>query len=594
MKKQKGKIRLAEPVKKREEIPPVSILDRMIHAWLARRMTLGISPAALLLAYSDWFIHSAIYPGRQLELMEENMREALEFLDYSFKTILKPDAPPFIEPMPQDKRFEGEGWERLPFKLFYQSFLLAQHWFGKATTSVRGVSRHHEDVVSFVTRQILDVFSPSNFVLTNPEVLGTTLREGGANLVRGWLYFLEDLRRYIADEKPVGAEKYRVGKEVAVTPGKVVYRNRLIELIQYAPQTEQVYAEPILIVPAWIMKYYILDLSPHNSLVKYLVENGHTVFIISWKNPRAEDRDLGMEDYLNLGVMESLDAVRAIVPGRKVHTVGYCLGGTLLSIAAAALARDRIDVLQTVTLFTTLTDFREAGELTLFIDESQVSFLEGIMWDQGYLDRRQMAQIFQILRSTDLIWSRLVHSYLLGEPQPMFDLMAWNADTTRLPFRMHSEYLRSLYLNNDLAEGRYQVGGKAIALSDIRAPIFMVATEWDHVSPWKSVYKLHLLADTEITFLLTSGGHNAGIVSEPGHPRRVYRVATKKETDPYVDPDAWMARTPVKEGSWWPEWQSWLVKHSSPEMVPAPKSLGAPERGYRPLEDAPGTYVYEE
>jgi polyhydroxyalkanoate synthase len=411
------------------------------------------------------------------------------------------------------------------------------------------------------------------------------------NLLRGSANLWEDCRRVLNGEKPVGAEAFKVGNNLAVTPGKVVFRNQLIELIQYAPMTEKVYAEPILIVPAWIMKYYILDLSPENSLVKWLTQQGFTVFMISWKNPREEDRDLGLEDYATLGIGAALDAVSAIVPDRKVHAVGYCLGGTLLSTVAAAMARDGDARLKDLTLLAAQTDFTEAGELTLFIDEAQVSFLEHMMAEQGYLDTKQMAGAFQLLRSNDLIWSTMVHSYLMGERQPMIDLMAWNADTTRMPYRMHSEYLRHFFLNNDLAGGRYQVGGRPVSLRDIRMPIFAVSTVTDHVAPWRSVYKIQMLADADVTFVLSNGGHNAGVVNPPGHPHRHHQIAVHKEHEKYIDPDAWRKTAVHHEGSWWPCWRDWLVKQSSEQISPPP--MGAPQSGYVPLDDAPGTYVFE-
>jgi len=349
--------------------------------------------------------------------------------------------------------------------------------------------------------------------------------------------------------------------------------------------------EPVLIVPAWIEKYYILDLSPTNSLVKYLTEQGYTVFMISWKNPGPEDRDLSLEDYRRSGVMAALDAVTTIVPERRVHAVGYCIGGTMLAIAAAAMARDGDRRLASTSFFAAQTDFTEAGELMLFIDESQLAFLEDVMWEQGFLDSRQMAGAFQLLRSNDLVWSRAMRTYLLGEREPMTDLMAWNVDATRMPYRMHTDYLRGMFLDNDLAEGRFKAGGRPIALKDISTPLFAVGTERDHVAPWHSVYTFHLLTDTEVTFLLTSGGHNAGIVSEPGHPGRRYRVTTKKSDDTYVDPEVWAADTPVREGSWWPEWTAWLARHSG-EFV-APPKMGAADAGYAPIGPAPGTYVLQ-
>ena len=565
-------------------------IDRLVHAAVGKA-TLSISPVSLALAYFDWAAHLAMSPGKQAILAEKALRKATRFGIHVSRALAEPATPPCIAPLPQDRRFDHPDWQKFPFRFIYQSFLLTQQWWHNATTGVHGVSRHHEQMVSFGTRQLLDVVSPSNFVPTNPELLQVTMKQGARNLAQGAFNWVEDWERAIAGRPPVGSEAFRPGREVALTPGVVVYRNRLVELIQYKPTTSEVHAEPVLIVPAWIMKYYILDLSPHNSLVKYLVERGHTVFMVSWHNPGADDRDLGMGDYLGLGVLSPLRAIRAIVPGRKVDAVGYCLGGTLLAIAAAWLARKQDEQFNTVSLFAAQVDFTEAGELTLFMDESQLAHLEDTMWDQGYLDSKQMAGAFQLLRSNDLIWSRLVRDYLRGEREPMTDLMAWNADATRLPYRMHSEYLRRLFLNNDLVEGRYEVGSKPLSLGDIRVPVFAVATESDHVAPWRSVYKLNLLLDTAVSFLLTSGGHNAGIVSEPGHPHRSYRLLQRKAGDRYLDPETWYASVSATEGSWWAPWAEWLEAHDSGKSPPP--NLGAADKDYPPLGPAPGRYVLE-
>jgi polyhydroxyalkanoate synthase len=565
--------------------------DRLFNAAMAKN-TAGLDPRVILLAYLDWWVKLAWSPGTHARLTEKALRKWARIGLFLVQYISDREPERVIEPLPQDKRFRDPAWRQWPYNLFSQAFLLTQQWWANATTGVPALSREHKDIVTFVTRQMLDMVSPSNFAWTNPEVRQATLREGGANLVRGWQNFVDDWRRGLSGQKPAGTERFEPGESVAVTPGKVVYRNHLIELIQYAPTTSEVHAEPVLIVPAWIMKYYILDLSPRNSLVRYLVGQGHTVFMISWRNPTEEDRDLGMDDYRRRGILAALDVIGSILPGSRVHAAGYCLGGTLLAIAAAALARNDDDRLQTITLLAAQTDFTEAGELMLFMNEAQVSFLESMMWDRGVLDTQQMSGAFQMLRSNDLVWSRMVRDYLLGERRPPNDLMAWNADQTRLPYQMHSEYMRELFLNNSLAEGRYRVDGKAVAVSDIRVPIFSVATETDHVAPWNSVYKINLLADSEeVTFLLTNGGHNAGIVSEPGHPGRGYRMDTRVEHQPYVDPETWYERTPRHEGSWWPAWQQWLARHSSAPT--APPATGAPHAGYPILGDAPGSYVLQ-
>ena len=574
-------------------LPSRNPLDQKFHAAIART-TMSVSPMSLLLATVDWAGHLAGSPGKRLELITLAQEHARRLVEYASQLALASPGNPAercVEPVPQDRRFAGEEWERWPFNLMHQSFLLAEAWWQAATTGVAGVSCHHEHVVSFAARQLLDLFSPGNYLPTNPIVLRRSFETAGINLVRGAMNAAEDLQRLALGDPPAGTENFVVGREVAVTPGKVVLRTPLMELIQYSPATAQVYPEPILIVPAWIMKYYILDLSPHNSLVKYLVGQGHTVFCVSWKNPGPAERDMGMDDYLQLGFFAALDAINAIVPGRKVHAAGYCLGGTLLAIANAAMARDADDRLATMTLFTAQTDFTEPGELALFIDEGEVSLLEAQMEEVGYLTAGQMAGAFQLLRSYDLLWSRIVGEYLMGERAPMNDLMAWNADTTRMPARMHSQYLRQLFLNDALSEGRYRVGGRPVALSDIDTPVYAVATLTDHVAPWRSVHKLHYLLPSEIHFVLTNGGHNAGIVSEPGRPRRHYQSLTREAGGNYIPPDDWLALAPQHEGSWWPEWSAWLTARSG--MPVPPPEAGAAELGYPVLCDAPGTYVLE-
>ncbi len=568
--------------------PPPSI-DRLLRASLGR-LTMGFSPAALQLAYLDWALHLASQPGKQGQLVNKMGRKVGRFARYCAQSQAE-GGEPCIEPLVQDRRFEAEEWQRWPFNLIHQSFLLTQQWWHNATTGVRGVSPHHEEMVNFVGRQMLDMVSPSNFLLTNPELLSQTVEERGRNLMRGARYWWEDMQRQISGDPPPGAEDYVPGENVAVTPGKVVYRNRLIELIQYEPATARVHPEPILIVPAWIMKYYILDLSPENSMVRYLVEQGYTVFAISWKNPDEHDSNLTLDDYRRLGVMAALDAVNAIVPERPVHGVGYCLGGTLLMIAAAAMARKKDERLATTTLMAAQSDFSEPGELGLFIDDSQVAYLDDIMWERGFLDGKQMAGAFQILRSQDLIWSSMVQQYLKGERYHLNDLMAWNADTTRMPQRMHSEYLHRLYLDNEFADGVFEVDDDVVHLSDVSVPFFVVGTEKDHVAPWRSVYKIHRFAHSPVTFLLTSGGHNAGVISPPGHPRRRYRVHTSQPEDLLLHADDFLAQTPVSQGSWWPAWLDWMRARSGNKVNPP--QMGATEQGYAPLEDAPGTYIHQ-
>jgi len=569
--------------------PTFHTFDRTLRAAEAR-LTHGMSPTAISGAWLDWAVHLARAPGKRMELASRAWVQGLRWLLWLRHATGDGTPPPLAPPVDGDTRFAAEAWRAFPFNALAQAHLLTEAWWMEATRGVPGLSRRHADQVAFMMRQMTDILSPSNNPWINPAIAQRTATEAGMNLVRGAENWLDDIERALSGAPPPGTEKFRPGHEVAATPGRVVFRNDLMELIQYAPATPKAQAEPVLIVPAWIMKYYILDLSPENSLVRWLVAQGFTVFMVSWKNPDARDRETGLDDYRRKGVMAALDAIAAIVPGQRIHGCGYCLGGTILAIAAATMAREGDARLATLTLFAAQTDFAEAGELMLFMDESQLSFLEDMMWDRGYLDTHQMSGAFQALRSNELVWSRLMRDYILGERNGVTDLLAWNSDQTRMPARMHGEYLRGLFLENRLTAGRFAVEGRVIALSDITAPIFAVGTMKDHIAPWRSVYKISLFSDTDVTFVLTSGGHNAGIVSPPGKERRHFRMMTRSQKDRYLDPDSWAAIAPEQDGSWWPAWAEWLRAAGSGEQKPPP-AMGAPARGLPPLEAAPGTYV---
>lgn len=554
-----------------------NFLDRFFQANLAK-VTAGISPAPLVSAYCSWLSQLALSPGRLLELA---LYPLIHSQDCTNKICCEERASDG-----RDVRFHTESWQYLPWRYWAESFLQVEDWWNRATSKLPGLPEPASRTVAFCTRQILDALSPSNFVFTNPDLFNETIKSHGFNLIHGTKLAVEDTLVRLTGVPPLGVENFIPGKQVAITPGKVVFKNRLIELIQYEPRTKTVYKEPVLMLPAWIMKYYILDLSPHNSMVKWLVEHGHTVFIVSWINPTSKDRNLSMDDYYRLGAMAAIDKVSSLLPKRKINLMGYCLGGTLAIITAAAMAREKDNRLNSLSLLAAQGDFTDAGELKLFITQGEIAFLKNMMWEQGYLDTKQMAGSFQMLRSYDLIWSKMIRDYMSGQQRGMIDLLAWNADATRMPSKMHSEYLEKLFLNNDLAEGRYKVEGKTIAPENIRIPAFVVSTEKDHVAPWKSVYKLHLMLNSVMTFVLTDGGHNAGIVSEPGRKGRRYHIHTRVQEDPYVDPDTWLEMAEVKKGSWWFPWHKWLVNQSSSKRVAPPKLEPS-------LPSAPGTYVLQ-
>lgn len=544
-----------------------------------------LDPAGLGLALSKLAMSVAGHPAQSARpILEYGIRNVQAAMHAALRSVgVKRDG---SDERAKDPRFSDPAWtSNALFYLLREQHTLLERLLQELLEGAADLDDATRRKADFALRQMLDAAAPTNWLLTNPAALKKAFDTGGLSLVRGARNLARDVVSNKGMPRQVTPGQFRPGHELAATPGKVVFRNRLIELIQYAPTTAQVRPEPVLIVPAWIMKYYILDLSPANSLVKYLVERGHTVFMISWKNPGPADRNLSMDDYLELGVMQALAAIGRIVPSCKVHLAGYCLGGTLAAIATAVMARERDERLASLTLLAAQVDFAEAGELMLFIDDSQVSLLEDMMRAQGYLDTRQMAGAFQLLRSNDLVWSRRVREYLLGRRAPMNDLLAWNADATRMPYRMHAGYLRRLFLGNELSAGRYEARGRRVALTDINIPLFAVGTVRDHVAPWRSVYKAGLYTDSDITFVLTSGGHNAGIVSEPGSDGRTYQVDTRRHDEPYVDADAWAEQTPRRTGSWWPQWQRWLAGRSGAPASPPPIETA--------LEPAPGRYVLE-
>ncbi len=556
------------------------------------RLWSGLSPISLSLAYTDWCLHLLSSPGSQVRLARTAAEQGVQW----WADAVQPTGA-MNEGLQQDARFDAPAWQQWPWRNLATANKAAETWWQQAS-SLRGMQAHSRDQMRFYGRQWLDMCSPGNWLWSNPQALQTAWASGGQSLVKGMGHMLDALRESQGLE-PLHApeEDLAPGKGLAMTPGQVVMRNELIELIQYTPTTPQVHAEPVLIIPSCIMKYYILDLSPHNSLVRWLVEQGHTVYILSWRNPDENDALLGMDDYVRDGVLAPLDHVHCTT-GQQVHLMGYCLGGTFAAVAAAALgggdavacAPDHRHAqpgpLASLSLLAAETDFTEPGEMGVLIDEEQVRLLEDMMAARGFLTGRQMAGSFQFLHSRELVWSSMNRRWLMGEEEVPNDLMLWNQDVTRLPAVMHSQYLRTCFLRNDLAEGRYLFQGQPISLRDIRVPVFAVGTVKDHVAPWRSCYKIHRLVSGEVTFALTSGGHNAGIVSEPGHAGRHYQLLTTPVGQSWRSPDEWQQAAEHRDGSWWTAWHGWLQQHSSGRTVPARVPPQDPALGA-----APGQYV---
>lgn len=553
---------------------PAREIDQQLLADMAR-FTHGLSPASLAQAMTAWWTNLATSPGQQLALLSLAQQLGIGWMLSS------------REPA-QDGRFSDPAWHPWPWSDMARLHEAAGQWW-QAASQLDGMSPHAREQMGFFARQWLDMLSPSNALMTNPQAMARAQQTLGGSLRRGWELARQDVRAELGVSDVDAPPMPGPGNGLATTPGQVVMRNHLVELIQYAPTTPKVHAAPLLIVPSCIMKFYILDLSPHNSMVRWLVDQGHTVFMVSWRNPDAGDAGIGFDDYVREGVIEPLAWVHAHCR-QPVHLAGYCLGGTFAAVAAAALSganpvQPRTP-LASLTLMAAETDFSEPGEMGVLIDEAQVRMLEAMMSRQGFLTGRQMAGSFQFLHTRDLVWARRTQRWLLGEDVAGNDLMAWNADVTRMPATMHSQYLRRMYLDNALANGRYCFEGEPVNLRDIQVPLYAIGTEKDHVSPWRSVFKLHQLVDVDLRFVLTSGGHNAGIVSEPGHAGRRYRAADTAADGLRPTPEQWLEGAQAHAGSWWEDWDQWLAGHAV-----GPQHAARPPATDKALGPAPGRYV---
>ncbi len=497
---------------------------------------------------------------------------------------------PVAIPSKGDNRFANEGWNTGIFDLMKQSYLLTSNYLTSLANQSKNLSEFDRTHVDFYTRQFVDALSPSNFLATNPEAISTALSTGGQSLLEGFQNFLNDIQR--GKISTTDYQKFEVGKTIAVTQGEVIFRNHLIELIQYTPTTKQVHAKPLLICPPWINRFYILDLQPANSFVKYMVEQGFTVFMVSWKNPTAEYRDVGFENYITDGLYQAIDTACAISGEDSVNAVGYCIGGTMLSAALSVMQQNNDIRINSATFFTTLTDFSKAGELSLFTDEAQLDALDARMARDGILDGKAMATTFSMMRANDMIWSFVVNNYLLGKQPFPFDILYWNDDSTNMPYAMHSWYLRNLYNKNLMAKpGALKVLGKGIDLTKLSLPMYMVSAINDHITPWESCYlPFANMASKSKRFVLSKAGHVAGVVNPPtpeGKPvKRSYWVAEGS----MPNGQSWLQTAKETPDSWWPDYAKWLATQSG-KQVAAPAKAGNAK--FKPIMAAPGSYVNE-
>jgi polyhydroxyalkanoate synthase len=568
--------------------------QRILSDWLAKNGYMPQQPALsdpLNIANSFLELTSKMMadPSKMVQAQMSLWQDYMSLWQHTTSRMMGQETKPVIEPRRDDKRFKDEAWEENDvFNYIKQSYLLTSRWMQQSVDRVEGLDPKTKERVDFYTRQFISAMSPTNFAMTNPEVIRATIETRGENLINGLKNLLKDLERGKGSLRisQTDYDKFIVGKNIATTPGKVIYRNEMMELIQYSPTTEQVVKRPLLFVPAWINKFYIVDLREKNSWVKWAVDQGHTVFMISWINPTEELAQKSFSDYVIRGPVEAIDAIEKATGEREVNAVGYCIGGTLLASSIAYMANKGDDRVRTGTFFTTMLDFSEPGELGVFIDESTISYLEEKMAERGYLDASEMATTFNMLRENDLIWSFVVNNYLLGNDPFPFDLLYWNSDSTRMPYAMHSFYLRNFYQQNKLAEpGGITLAGEPIDLRKVKIPTYFLSTREDHIAPWTSTYKGTQIFTGPVHFTLAASGHIAGVINPPAAKKYCFWYTDKK---PPANPDEWLAHATQKDGSWWPDWDEWVKKQSGSDMVAARD----PGTGALPaIEDAPGPYV---
>jgi polyhydroxyalkanoate synthase len=524
---------------------------------------------------------------RSSDLQTKIAKGYLDLWGSTMRRMAGEEASPAISPSPRDKRFADPEWKSNQFFDFVmQAYLLTTQWAQDLVRNAEGLDAHTRKKAEFYVNQIANALAPSNFVFTNPEVLRETLSSNANNLVRGMQMLAEDIEAghgtlRIRQSDPANLE---VGVNMAITPGKVIYQNELMQLIQYEPTTEKVLRTPLLIVPPWINKFYILDLRPEKSFIKWCVDQGLTVFCISWVNPDERLAQKTFDDYVRQGPLAALDAIKKATGEDKVHAIGYCVGGTLLAIALAEMAARRDERIVSATLFASQVDFTYAGDLKVFVDEEQVSALEKRMSERGYLDSHSMATVFNLLRSNDLLWPYVINNYLKGKAPFPFDLLYWNSDATRMPADNHSFYLRSCYLDNKLAKGTMVLGNTAIDLKAVKIPIYNLATREDHIAPAKSVMFGSKFFGGAVRFVVAGSGHIAGVINPPGKNKYQYWTGAQPRS---ADIDSWLAKAKEHPGSWWPDWLAWIIKQG-PAKVPARAPGGG---ALKPIEDAPGSYV---